>query len=314
MTRAKERLIFTSAEDYGGSRSRKISQFVLEALGLEPCEKEKKKASALEKIQHFAPQQESIKAKSNKGLGDILLTLSFYQIDDYLTCPLKYKFVNILRVPIMEHHTVIYGRAMHEAVSRFFQHKLLGEPMELYRLLDAFEASFDPQGFLDKSHQEERLRIGRQSLVKFFQAECQRDWRPKFIEKEFSFIFEKNKINGRFDWVDEQGEETTIMDFKTSEVKGQKEADKRAKESLQLGLYALAYKNIFGVLPAKGALYFLESGVVGSVIIKEGLLDEASEKIREVSCGIRQGEFGARPAYRACNYCAYGQICTQAVA
>ena len=52
-----------------------------------------------------------------------LLNLSFYQIDDYLTCPLKYKYVHILRVPIMEHHTVIYGRAMHEAVTKYFQFK-----------------------------------------------------------------------------------------------------------------------------------------------------------------------------------------------
>ena len=36
MTRAKEELYLTSAEDYGGKRLRKVSQFVLEALGKKP--------------------------------------------------------------------------------------------------------------------------------------------------------------------------------------------------------------------------------------------------------------------------------------
>ena len=35
--------------------------------------------------------------------------LSFYAIDDYLTCPLKYKFGHVLRVPLAPHHSIIYG-------------------------------------------------------------------------------------------------------------------------------------------------------------------------------------------------------------
>src|ERR1035437_4887167 len=37
------------------------------------------------------------------------LSLSFYQVDDYLTCPLKYKYVHVLRVPIATHHAIVYG-------------------------------------------------------------------------------------------------------------------------------------------------------------------------------------------------------------
>ena len=37
------------------------------------------------------------------------LSLSFYQIDDYLTCPLKYKYAHVLRVPLAPHHAIIYG-------------------------------------------------------------------------------------------------------------------------------------------------------------------------------------------------------------
>jgi len=312
MTRAKEELYFTSAEDYGGSRLRKISQFVTEALNLETKEKEKKKASALEAIQRFAPTQESPLSKRTKIPKDKLLRLSYYHIDDYLTCPLKYKYVNILRVPIMEHHTVIYGRAMHDAVGRYFQFKIAGKKMQRVDLIEAFRVSFDPQGFLDAKHQEERFRIGQDALVRFYEEEEKRDSLPQFIEKEFSFILEDNKVVGRFDRIDMEEDGAVIVDFKTSQISTQKEADKRVKESTQLVLYSLAYQNIFKVLPKRVELYFLESGIIGRAQIQKEDLENIKDKIRQVAAGIRQENFPARPAYMACTYCAYNQICPQA--
>jgi len=312
MTRAKEELYLTSAQDYGGKRLRRVSQFVFEALGTENKEKEKKKASSLEAIQRFAPKKDTPKPVIKEINPDAPVHLTYYQIDDYLTCPLKYKYVNILRVPIMEHHTVIYGRAMHTAVTKYYQYRLAGKNMKLGDLLDAFKNSFDPQGFLDKAHQEERFRVGLDALNRFFHAEKERAVEPKFIEKDFSFMFEGNKVTGRFDRVDEDSQETVIVDFKTSEVKDQKIADKKAAESLQLALYSLAYQNIFGKLPSRVELYFLESGLIGSYRIQEEDLDKIKEKMKEVSAGIRKQDFEATPTYMACSYCAYNQICPSA--
>ncbi|MFH1888637.1 MAG: ATP-dependent DNA helicase [Candidatus Omnitrophota bacterium] len=314
MTRAKEELYFTSASDYGGRRLRRLSQFVLEALeGKGEKEPGKKKSSALEAIERFAPKKESPPKKASAIPEDKLISLSYYHIDDYLTCPLKYKYVNILRVPIMEHHTVIYGRAMHEAVTKYFQFKMAGRKMTAADLLNAFKENFDPQGFLDEKHQEERSRIGQEALIKFFNDEEKADSRPLYIEKEFSFMLGDNKITGRFDRVDMEEDCPVIMDFKTSQISVQKEADKRTKESLQLALYALAYKNVFGQMPKAVKLYFLESGIIGSHQIKENELGKVDDKIEKVSRGIRDRDFKATPAYMACTYCAYNQICPSAV-
>ena len=315
MTRSKEELYLTSASDYGGKRLKRISPFVIEALGRQKEEAEKKKASALEAIKRFAPAKESPKKARLKIPREQLLNLSFYQIDDYLTCPLKYKYVNILRVPILEHHTVIYGRAMHDAVGKYFQYQMSGKNLELAGLLAAFRESFDPQGFLDAKHQEERLQRGEEALAKFYYAEQERRCRPKYIEKDFSFILENNKIRGRIDRVDEEDGEAVIMDFKTSDIKTQKKADERAKENLQLKLYALAFKNIpeFGALPLKAVkLYFLESGIIGSAEVDEGDLEQVKEKINLVSSGIRNQQYQATPGYNDCMYCAYREICPSA--
>jgi len=313
MTRAKEELYLTSAIDYGGARMRRISQFVIESLGEEVKEKEKQKVSAIEAIKRFAPKKEMAKSHPAEIPQEELLNLSFYQMDDYLTCPLKYKYVHILRVPIMEHHTVIYGRAMHNAVTKYFQFKMGGKKMELADLLKAFQEGFDPQGFLDEKHQQERFRIGQESLIRFFNTEEKRNSKPKFIEEPFTFVVDNNRIRGRFDRIDMEEDEAVIMDFKTSELNKQKDADKRTKESLQLTLYALAYKNIFGQLPKRVELYFLESGLIGSDRKEEEDLGKVKEKIAEVSQGLRKRNFPATPTYMACTYCAYNQICACAI-
>jgi DNA helicase-2/ATP-dependent DNA helicase PcrA len=313
MTRAKEELYLTSAADYGGRRLRRVSQFVLEAQGKEANEFDKKKSSALETIERFAPQKESSQPKITGTPKGKLISLSYYHMDDYLTCPLKYKYVNILRVPIMEHHTVIYGRTMHESVTKYFQFKMAGKKMSTADLLNAFKESFDPQGFLDEKHQQERFRIGQEALIKFFNEEEKRDSQPMYIEKEFSFILGDNKITGRFDRIDLEENGAVIMDFKTSEIKTQKEANKRTKESMQLSLYSLAYKNVFGQLPKRVELYFLESGIIGSNQIQDSDLERVKDKIIEVSQGIRDRSFVATPTYMACTYCAYNQICPFAI-
>ena len=312
MTRAEEELYLTSAADYGGARQRRVSQFVLEALGLEEREKEKQKASAREAIERFAPAPQSKPRSAAEIPADKLLSLSYYQIDDYLTCPLKYKYVHKLRVPIMEHHTVIYGRAMHEAVSKYFKFKMEGAKMELADLLRAFNDAFNPQGFLSQEHQEQRRKIGNGALTGFYYEQEKLNIMPAYIEKDFSFPFENNKIIGRFDRIDLEEAGAVIIDFKTSEIKKQKDANRRTKESLQLALYALAYQNIFAALPKRLELHFLESGLVGHTEVEEKDLEAVKEKITTAAAGIRKLAFSAIPSYMACSYCAYNQICPQA--
>ena len=185
--------------------------------------------------------------------------------------------------------------------------------MELGELLEVFKRSFDPQGFLDQKHQEERFRIGQEALIRFFNIEESRASQPLYIEKDFSFPCENNRISGRFDRIDQEDDGIVIMDFKTSQIKTQKDADKRVNESLQLKLYAFAYQNIFGILPKRVELYFLESGIIGATEVEEEDLEEVKEKINLVSSGIRKQEFQALPSYLACTYCAYNQICPQAI-
>jgi len=308
MTRAKERVFFTSARDYGGKRARKVSQFVLEALDIPPLKKPSS-SSALESINRHLPLASSPILKSNSSKKG--LNLSYLQIDDYLTCPLKYKYVHILRVPVLPHHSVVYGRAMHLAVAYYYQNKLKGRKISKSELLGYFDSVFISEGFLTREHEELTRAQGRDALSSFFEREEQRNKPPAYVERRFSFLIEKDKISGRWDRIDIEEGKVSIIDFKSSKVEDQREADKKSKESLQLSIYALAYKSSFGKIPEEVGLYFLESGIIGSHSPTEEDLKKTVEKIKEASEGIRRGDFSAKPTYFACQFCAYRGICPE---
>jgi len=309
MTRARRRLYLTSARDIGGVRERKVSPFVLEALNLPIQAVPTTKASALEAIaRHGAVEQPDLFTRRAPA-SDEPLYLTHYQIDDYSTCPLKYKYTHILRVPIYQHHAVLYGNAMHQAVAAYLSAKMTDQTIAFEEILSVFDRAWRSEGFLSRQHEEQRIAAGRAALRRFYDEQERGGRKPTYIEKEFSFTFEGNRIAGRWDRVDETQEGGVIIDYKTAEVHDQKGADKKAKENPQLTLYAWAYRERFGTLPARVELHFLDSGFVGTAVRKEKEIEKMQEKVRVVAEGIRKEDFEARPTYIACQYCAYQDIC-----
>jgi len=309
MTRAKRELWLTSARDYGGQRPRKISQFVLEALDKPRADTDYLSTSALEAIRRNAPRPQRIAEHLPPWPQGKLLPLSFYQMDDYLTCPLKYKYIHILRVPLLPHHTVIYGQALHEAVREYYRRKIKGRPVSLADLIGIFEGAWRSEGFLSPQHEEQSLLSGRRALSSFFEAQERERIIPILVEEEFSFILDGNRVTGRWDRVDRRDGGIYIVDFKSSQVRDQERADKRARESTQLALYALAYEQIYGEVPQRVELHFLESGMVGLHPIGERDLSRARELVQEASKGIRKRDFPPRPKWLACKYCPFSGIC-----
>ncbi|MFA4905849.1 MAG: ATP-dependent DNA helicase [Candidatus Margulisiibacteriota bacterium] len=308
MTRAKRELYLTSAIDYGGKRDRKVSQFVLEVLDMPKADISILKRPAISQIELFAAP-EAIIPQERKRSKDEVLPLSHYQIDDYLTCPLKYKYVHILRVPLLPNQQIIYGSALHQAVQAYFSAKKNRQKFTEKQLLDTFANNWSSEGFISRQHEEQRFAAGKQALKRFYKTEKKRGRIPLYVEEKFAFTDDGLEIRGRLDLVEKAKGKTFIVDFKSSEVKTQKEADRRVKHSLQLSIYALSWQKKYGRLPDFLELHFLESGLIGSTTINEEEVKESWGEIRKVGEGIRGADYHATPSFRSCSYCPYNEIC-----
>ena len=312
MTRAKEELCFTSSRDSGTGKPKKVSPFVLEALDVPMPEEAAFRASPDEVIARFASPAGEGSGVLEPMAADEILTLSHFSVDDYRTCPLKYKYVHVLQVPIREHHAVIYGKALHDAVQAYFRRRMRGARMTLGELWGVFEGSWVSRGFLSREHEEQRQEAGRQTLKQFFLREEEVETVPTFVEKEFGFALGRDRVIGRWDRVDARGEEVVIIDYKSSDVRQPKEAKRRARESLQLGIYALAYRETYGQIPTRVELHFLESGLSGAVQKTAEAIEETAAIVKEVAAGVRSRDFTAKPSYMGCGYCAFREICPSA--
>jgi DNA helicase-2/ATP-dependent DNA helicase PcrA len=309
MTRARRELVLTSARDYGGTRERKVSQFVLEALDLPKDAARPFKGRAVEEIERFAPPPGQETGALPPIADSEELLISHKQVDDYQTCPLKYRYVHQLRVPILRHHTVVYGSTIHAVVEFYLKRRVEGNYTSLEDLLAEYDRKWLNQGFLTWEHQEARKAAGREALTRFWHQEEAEGLKPTWIEKDFAFSVGNNRVRGRFDRVDEDLLGAVIVDYKTSEVTRQKDADRRVADNLQLKMYALAWREMTGRLPQWVELRFIETHVAGRREPTEADLDEARAAIEAAAAGIRARRFDATPSRQACRYCAYSQIC-----
>jgi DNA helicase-2/ATP-dependent DNA helicase PcrA len=345
MTRARDELLLSHAADYGGARARRVSPFVLEALDL-PVASGVPGAGArtTTPAERLAAFETPVSARvAVDGPITEPLSLSFYQIDDYLTCPLKYKFAHVLRVPLAPHHAIVYGAALHKAVQMFHHRHAKGQVMTEDELDEVFESAWTNEGFMSRDHEEARLAAGKAALRRFRAAQLEPDAViPTYVEREFSFTLGGDRVRWRWDRVDVVPIETdlpvgaaagshgadvvsptlgmlgpervTITDYKSSDVRDPAKARQRARDSLQLQIYAMGYEAMTGRLPDTLSLYFLESGLIGEVPVDPARLAKAREKIAGAAAGMRARDYTPRPDYLSCTYCAFRDMCPASVA
>ena len=352
MTRARDELILSHAADYGGRRARRVSPFVLEALDLPIAalpHGSTATASGLERLAAATAVEPAPPrtAGEDRPPSSEPLSLSFYQVDDYLTCPQKYKFNHILRIPVSPHHSIIYGAALHRAVQEFHKRHARGEVMSEAELGAAFEAAWSSEGFLNREHELARLEAGRAALRRFRVEQLEPGAViPAYVERDFAFSLGGDRIRGRWDRVDvepaagldepaEPGdlasgsfvpdvveptlallprEVVTITDYKSSDVRDPDSARQKARDSLQLTIYAMGWQAMTGRLPDSVQLNFLETGLVGRAGVDDKRLARGRSQIQVAAAGIRARDFTPTPDLVACSYCPFRDICPASVA
>jgi DNA helicase-2/ATP-dependent DNA helicase PcrA len=245
---------------------------------------------------------------------------------------------------------MVYGAALHKAVQEFHRSQSRGKPLTEPELLAVFEAAWSNEGFISREHETARLEAGRAALLRFRESQLEPDSVvPAWVEREFAFALGGDRVRGRFDRVDivpaaarsEEitgtaeaeappsvlradviepmlellgPEEVTITDYKSSDVRDPAVAKQRARDSLQLQIYAMAYEAMTGRLPDAVQLHFLDSGLVGRAEVEPARLEKARAKIAAAAAGIRARDYTPRPSVLACTYCPFRDICPSSVA
>jgi DNA helicase-2/ATP-dependent DNA helicase PcrA len=312
MTRARDELWLSHhSSGPGGRGARRPSQFIPEALDAPVTRSTVHVVPVLDSIpapMKVAPQPPSARRAGPRP------SFSFSQLEDYLDCPERYRLRHVVGLPSPPHHALSYGRALHEAVAFFHLESARGIDVTEDELLAAFDRAWTPEGFLSREHEEARYYQGREALKRFRLQQLADPAPVVGVEKTFELDIDGIRVRGRMDRIDDTEPGAVIVDYKSSDVRDQRKADQKARESLQLQVYALAHQKASGALPAEMRLHFIDSGFVGRTRPEPGRLEKTTARIREASDGIAAGSFPARPNPVSCGFCPFRQVCSSSAA
>ena len=305
MTRAQKGLFFTSAENYGGIRKKKISRFLAElGFGAETKKMENGEVN-------FGIKERKTK-KPQKGIALALPSyFSFTQFKAFDSCPLQYKFAHILKIPTRGKAVFSFGKSIHNTLFNFA--KLYSEQKEKIsfdKLLEIYEKNWIDEWFADKKKKQEYYELGKKSLKIFYEDFYKK--KPVIleiknnpaIEQGFNLKISEYTIIGKIDRIDKIGKMVEIIDYKTGAFK--ERLEKEDKE--QLLIYQIAVEEIFKIKPEKLTYYYLDEGQEKSFLGTEKEKQELKEKIISRIEKIKQSKFEPTPGWQ-CGSCDFRDIC-----
>ena len=252
------------------------------------------------------------------------LALSASDIETYRSCPLRYKFARVLRIPTEPTLGQRFGIVVHQVLERY--HAAGGET--LTQLLELFDACWRRGGFREGSSERELRGKARAALERYHTRLHGQDSEPVWFERQFSLRIGPHHLRGRVDRVDRLagapagaengegveggesgggGERYELIDYKTSRPR----TPEQLRDDVQLSLYALAARESWQVEAASRAYYY----VLDDLVVRlPGETDE--ERVRatvmEAGEGIMGQRFDPTPSRAACSICDFRIVCPAA--
>jgi len=200
---------------------------------------------------------------------------------------------------------MLYGNVMHTVLKDLHDAERLGRPREEAKVLALFGELMDAAEFDDDLQQRLYREQGIRQLVEFVRLRNARENPPVVdAEKNFQVKIAGVRVKGRMDRVDQLEAGTRVIDFKTGKAFTQEKAD----QSLQLGIYALAGRELWGALPKELVIYNLEDNSEVSSRRTEKALAALEAKVKDVAEGISAGEFYEKPGFH-CRWCDFRNVC-----
>jgi DNA helicase-2/ATP-dependent DNA helicase PcrA len=246
------------------------------------------------------------------------LRLSATAIEDFLSCPLKFKFNHYLKIPTGPQAALTFGNLMHSSVRHYF--KLRRKATPDFSEVEAFYlASWKDAGFEDSYQEQTYKKAGLEQLREFVREQNARRIATDGVrmEEHFSLDLGDVVLEGRIDQINPLGvvpgealhaparrPPVELVDYKTGRPRSQKDADK----SLQLSVYALAARHHLGLEPERLTFYNLTNNQPVSSVRTEKDLQEVRQQVGDVAAEIRKMLFPPTPGF-VCKFCDFVPIC-----
>jgi len=304
ITRAREELICTLAGRYEGVKDWRPSRFLTPIRG-----RDARELAAMSLLVPPAGGIVEVARQVELPLNDAppIAALSYTQVDTYLRCPQMYQYRFVFRLPTRPKPQMQFGRILHEALKDALGSIEREKPLTWAMVDSAYVAAWARERFCAPEQAPSLQDLGRTYLRRAFDAGDLS--KPLLLEQPFSLRVDGLRLTGRMDRVDRHPDGSyEVIDYKTGSAK--RAAD--LQRDLQLGVYALAAREVFRFDPLSLSYYYLETSERVTVDKPEERLEDDRQTIVKVAEGIRAELFPARPDRMKCSGCDFRLLCPSA--
>jgi DNA helicase-2/ATP-dependent DNA helicase PcrA len=234
------------------------------------------------------------------------VVLSASDIDTYRTCPLKYKFARVFRIPQEPTLHQRFGILVHQVLERFHAPKTGSALPELLGLLDA---GWRRGGFGDSEEERQLRGKATSALTRYHERFQSEEAQPMWFERQFTFKLGRHVLRGRVDRVDRlPGGEYELIDYKT----GRPKSPEQLADDVQLSIYAVGAREAWALEASRQAYYYLLDDQKVAVPDERDRGDWVCDVATEVAEGILSQGFEPTPSFAACSICDYRLVCPAA--
>ncbi len=250
--------------------------------------------------------------------------ISYTQINTYLSCPLKYSFQYIEKIPWpFKPEGLVFGSAIHQALEHFYTGRKEGRDVPESEMLALYDAAWEKEEadntikFKNGNNRDSLLDTAKAMIETFIKTVNPGE--VLAIEQPFSVDIihpETNEklgvpIEGRIDLIEQTKEGIAVIDHKTA---ARKYTDDRVANDLQLTAYSYVMSRQghnpeditlrFDVLMKNGNCSFQSYSTFRTPNDHVRLFKTARSVIR----GIESGAFYPQKSWM-CNGCVFAKEC-----
>lgn len=241
------------------------------------------------------------------------MRISYSSVGTYQTCPLKYKYQHVDRIPEPKSKEAVFGTLVHAVMKYVHTPSLLSPSVD--QALDYFAKGWNSEVYENEMEERAAFSQGVTIIQEYLAHNKPNDYTIVDLESRFAIEIGneesgKHIVSGIIDRIDKTPDGYEIIDYKTTrKMPSQDKVD----SDLQLSIYLRAFlerypKEWERIDKITVSLYYLKHGVKLSSTRTKEQLEHVDQTFLDVIKSIEEAKF--EPILSPlCDWCGYQKIC-----
>lgn len=230
LTRAEQKLFISYARFRNDGKEMEPSMFIAEILEEHQLLIEKKVLPEEEMMQfqllQFTASAPEIENAEAGFISELLekFVMNVTALNNYLDCPLKFYYQNLIRIPSGKNEAATFGSAIHHALEKLFRRMSAQEGQQGFSSKEELREDFK---WYMRRHRENftkeafdrRMEYGEETLINYYDKYINSWNRIVAVERNIRGVVVNGvPLKGKLDKLEFTGKEINVVDYKTGDI------------------------------------------------------------------------------------------------